>query len=272
MEIRILGPVEVWADGQPVDAGAARQRAVLAALAVDVGRPVRAESLVDRVWGDSPPPRARHNLHVYLARIRRVLTVAGVPDALVRRSGGYLLDLPPEAVDGQHFDRLRQRADELAEDDPERAELLHRAMTLWRGEPLAGLPGEWAARVRQDWHRRHTETVVQWARGLLRRGEADAVIDALTRLADEHPLDEPVAAALLRALAAAGRSAQALAYYARLRAQLADALGTDPSAELRLLHQAILRGEIAAPTPPTDPRPPATSEEHTAEHHYHYTG
>lgn len=253
MEIRVLGPVEVWTDGQLIDAGAARQRAVLAALAVDVGRPVRAESLVDRVWGDSPPPRVRHNLHVYLARIRRVLTAAGAPDALVRRSGGYLLDLPPETVDGQHFDALRQRADELADDDPQRAELLRRAMALWRGEPLAGLPGEWAARVRQDWHRRHTETVVQWARSLLRRGEPEAVIDPLTRLADDHPLDEPVAAALLHALAAAGRGAQALVYYARLRDQLADALGADPSAELRQLHQAILRGEITVPTPPAEP-------------------
>ncbi|CCH18197.1 Signal transduction response regulator, SARP family [Micromonospora lupini str. Lupac 08] len=253
MEIRVLGPVEVWADGHPVDAGAARQRAVLAALAVDVGRPVHLETLVDRVWGEASPPRVRHNLHVYLARLRRVLADAGAPDALARRSGGYLLDLPPETVDRAHFDALRHRADGLADDDPERVELLRRALELWRGEPLAGLPGEWAARVRQDWHRRHTETVLQWARGLLRSGEPEAVIDPLTRLADEHPLDEPVAAALLRALAAAGRSAQALAYYARLREQLADALGADPSAELRLLHQAILRGEITAPTPGTAP-------------------
>lgn len=255
MEIRFLGPVEVWTDGQLIDAGAARQRAVLAALAVDVGRPVRAESLVDRVWGDSPPPRVRHNLHVYLARIRRVLTAAGAPDALVRRSGGYLLDLPPETVDGRHFDALRQRAEDLADDDPERAELLRRAMTLWRGEPLAGLPGEWAARVRQDWHRRHIDTVVQWARSLLRRGEPDAVIDPLTRLADDHPLDEPVAVALLHALAAAGRGAQALAYYARLRERLADALGADPSAELRQLHQAILRGEVTVPKPRAEATP-----------------
>ncbi|MFG1678331.1 BTAD domain-containing putative transcriptional regulator [Micromonospora sp. NPDC049282] len=256
MEIRVLGPVEVWTDGRLVDAGATRQRAVLAALAVDVGRPVRAESLMDRVWGDTSPPRARHNLHVYLARIRRVLADAGAPEALVRRSGGYLLDVPPATVDGPHFDALRQRADVLADDDPQRVELLRRALALWRGEPLAGLPGEWAARIRQDWHRRHTDTAVLWARSLLRRGEPEAVIDPLTRLADDHPLDEPVAAALVHALAAAGRGAQALAYYARVRDRLADALGTDPSAELRQLHQAILRGEITVPAAPAEPGPP----------------
>ncbi|MFI5925646.1 AfsR/SARP family transcriptional regulator [Micromonospora sp. NPDC051543] len=255
MEIRVLGPVEVWADGRPVDAGAARQRAVLAALAVDVGRPVHLDALVDRVWGDASPPRVRHNLHVYLARLRRVLADAGAPDVLARRSGGYLLDLPPETVDGPHFDALRQRADGLPDGDPERVELLRRALELWRGEPLAGLPGEWAARVRQDWHRRHTDTAVQWARGLLRRGEPDAVIDPLTRLADEHPLDEPVAAVLLHALAAAGRGAQALTYYARLRDRLADALGVDPGIELRQLHEAILRGEVTSPTPEVSPVP-----------------
>ncbi|MET8086041.1 BTAD domain-containing putative transcriptional regulator [Micromonospora sp. NPDC005237] len=265
MEIRVLGPVEVWADGRLVDAGAARQRAVLAALAVDVGRPVHVESLVDRVWGDTPPPRVRHNLHVYLARLRRVLADAGAPDALVRRSGGYLLDQPPETVDGPHFDVLRHRADGLVDDDPERVELLRRALELWRGEPLAGLPGEWAARVRQDWHRRHTDTAVQWARGLLRRGEPEAVIDPLTRLADDHPLDEPVAAVLLHALAAAGRGAQALAYYARLRDRLADALGADPGVELRQLHQAILRGEITVPTPGPSPAP--TGAGHVARPH-----
>lgn len=255
MEIRILGPVEVWADGRPVDAGAARQRAVLAALAVDVGRPVHLDALVDRVWGDASPPRVRHNLHVYLARLRRVLADAGAPDVLARRSGGYLLDVPPESVDGPHFDALRQRADGLPDGDPERVELLRRALELWRGEPLAGLPGEWAARVRQDWHRRHTDTTVQWARGLLRRGEPDALIDPLTRLADDHPLDEPVAAVLLHAMAAAGRGAQALTYYAQLRDRLADALGVDPGVELRQLHRAILRGEITGPAPEVSPVP-----------------
>ncbi|WP_422739882.1 AfsR/SARP family transcriptional regulator [Micromonospora sp. WMMD729] len=255
MEIRVLGPVEVWAEGHPVDAGAARQRAVLAALAVDVGRPVHLDALVDRVWGDASPPRVRHNLHVYLARLRRVLADAGAPDALARRSGGYLLDLPPETVDGPHFEALRHRADALSDQDPERVDLLRRALELWRGEPLAGLPGEWAARVRQDWHRRHTDTAVQWARGMLRRGEPDAVIDPLTRLADEHPLDEPVAAVLLHALAAAGRGAQALTYYARLRDRLADALGVDPGVELRQLHQAILRGEVTVPAAQALPVP-----------------
>ncbi|WP_410812556.1 AfsR/SARP family transcriptional regulator [Micromonospora sp. 067-2] len=246
MEIRVLGPFEVWTDDRLVDAGAARQRAVLAALAVDLGRPVRAESLMDRVWGEAPPLRVRHNLHVYLARIRRVLTDAGAPHALVRRSGGYLLDLPPDTVDGQRFAMLRQRAGALADDDPERVELLRRALALWRGEPLAGLPGDWAARVRQDWHRQHTDTTVQWARALLRRGDPAAVVDPLTRLAEDQPLDEPVAATLLHALAAAGRGAQALEHYARTRDRLAEALGADPGAELQRLHRAILRGEITS--------------------------
>src|SRR5687767_7723812 len=94
-EFRLLGPVEVWAAGRVVNTGPPRQRSVLAALLVDAGRPVTWESLVDRVWGRTPPEGARHALHTHIARLRRVLADVGEdgrPVPLVHRSGGYLLD------------------------------------------------------------------------------------------------------------------------------------------------------------------------------------
>lgn len=94
-EVRLLGPVEVWAAGRRVDLGPSRQRTVLAALAADVGRPVQMETLIDRVWADAPPQRARHTIHVYLARLRQALRETQVPGEapieLARRSGGYIL-------------------------------------------------------------------------------------------------------------------------------------------------------------------------------------
>src|SRR6266545_3322648 len=71
MEFRLLGPVEVWTAAGPVDVGPSRQRAVLAALLVDAGRPVTVETVIDRVWGDTPPDRVRHTLYVYVARLRK---------------------------------------------------------------------------------------------------------------------------------------------------------------------------------------------------------
>ncbi len=79
--------------GDPVDVGPARQRGVLAALAADAGRPVPAETLIDRVWGAQVPQRVRHTLYVYIANLRKAL-----PDAVVRRPGGYLLDVDPHAI------------------------------------------------------------------------------------------------------------------------------------------------------------------------------
>ncbi|MFC0505240.1 AfsR/SARP family transcriptional regulator [Micromonospora costi] len=104
MDLRLLGPVEIWGPGGPVELGPPRQRSVLAALACDGGTVLHAEMLIDRVWGDQPPDQARHTLHSYLARLRRILEAAGGA-RLVRRSGGYLLDGAPDLIDLHRFAR-----------------------------------------------------------------------------------------------------------------------------------------------------------------------
>jgi DNA-binding SARP family transcriptional activator len=167
---------------------------------------------------------------------------------LIRRSGGYLLDLEPHAADVHrfaHWVRLA-RGDECPAQ--RRESLLRGALDLWRGEPLAGLPGEWVARVRQAWQRQRVGAAVAWAEAAMATGASERVIDGLTGLAVEHPLVEPLHAALMRALHAAGRSAEALAHYAAVAQRLAGELGTDPGAELRGLHAAILRGTAGPPS------------------------
>ena len=112
MQIRLLGPVEVWASGQRVPVGPPQRQAVLAALAVDAGRPVPVQTLIDRVWGDTPPEQARGTLHSYLGRIRKILDVGGrAPTTrLIRRSGGYVLECDPDLVDVHRFGALVSRA------------------------------------------------------------------------------------------------------------------------------------------------------------------
>src|SRR2546423_8140764 len=100
MEFRVLGPVEVWAAGRAVDAGPPRQRAMLAALAVDAGRTVPVATLVDRVWGDTPPERARNAVQVCINRARQLLgKVEELPVRLVHRSGGDVVHGEPQSVD-----------------------------------------------------------------------------------------------------------------------------------------------------------------------------
>jgi DNA-binding SARP family transcriptional activator/tetratricopeptide (TPR) repeat protein len=262
LEIRLLGPVEINADGRAWEAGPPQQRHVLAALAVDAGRPVTTDVLIDRVW-DAAPTGARRTLHVHITRLRRLLAEVGAGGAgqtqLVRRSGGYVLDIDADLVDLHSFRRLVERARVPACPDDRRVALLDDARALWRGEALAGLPGAWAAQCRQAWHQLHLQATEAWAQAQLRVGDPQAVIGVLTDLTTEQPFVESAAALLMRALYAAGRGADASQFYLALRRRLVEELGTDPSAELQALHQAVLRqdGVLSRSAPREEPPRPA---------------
>jgi DNA-binding SARP family transcriptional activator/tetratricopeptide (TPR) repeat protein len=266
MQVRLIGPVEIESAGRVIEIGPPQQRLLAAALAVDAGRLVSTDSLIDRLWDDAPPG-ARRTLHVLISKMRKLLKDAcdqepgQEPEAVTvaRRSGGYVLQLSPGQVDLLSF---RQLADEARRaDDPERMLLLRAAVALWQGEPLSGLPGDWAARARAAWRQEYLEVAVAWARAELRSGDPAATIGTLSTLAGDYPLTESVSAALMLALGAAGRPADALARYSQARQRLADELGIDPGTELRSAHQAILRDTGRGPDAPAmvtvSPVPPS---------------
>lgn len=236
-------------DGRRLDAGPPQQRLVLAALLADPARLVPAETLIARLWDDDPPAAARRAVHAHIARIRALLRQTG-DIALVSTSGGYRLDVDPDEVDLHRYRRLTAGAATAgATTGGERMRLLDEALAQWRGEPLAGLPGRWAGGVRDSWSRRHLDTVIAWSAVA---GPAQAV-DTLGRLAEEHPLVEPLAAALMRALHRAGRTADALDCYLRTRRRLVDELGVEPGPELAEYHRTILGGSGPAQLPPCVP-------------------
>jgi DNA-binding SARP family transcriptional activator/tetratricopeptide (TPR) repeat protein len=248
MEFRLFGEIDLQAAGQVLDVGTPRQQAVLAALAVDAGRPVSVETLVDRVWGDNPPVEARNVLYSHVSRIRRLLGQASAADSparISRRSTGYVLEVDPAAVDLHRFTRLVERGKDTRNTDVDRAAALDEAMRLWRGAPLAAITGDWADQIRAAWHRRRLDAVVQWAELELRLGSTATVLNRIPDLIDEYPLAEPLEALLMRALHAAGRDAEALDRYTVVRQRFADRLGTDPGPELRAVYGAVLRGESA---------------------------
>jgi DNA-binding SARP family transcriptional activator/tetratricopeptide (TPR) repeat protein len=244
-EIRLLGVVEVWRAGAPVPAGQPRQRGVLAALAVDVGRPVSLDGLVYRVWGESPPNRVRTAVYAYITQLRHLLgrPAPGQPGALHRTQGGYVLRLEPDAVD---LHRFRTLVDGSARaDDPGRAGLLREALALWQGDPLAGIGGPWAERMRRAWREEQLAALLSWARTEQRLDRPAAVVGPLVELLADNPLVEPLAVELMRALCACGRRAEALECYAATRRRLVEELGAEPGIELRELHRQILVGDRA---------------------------
>ncbi|MFF0387638.1 BTAD domain-containing putative transcriptional regulator [Kitasatospora sp. NPDC004615] len=251
VDIRLLGEIEVRSAGRPLDLGTPQQQLVLAALIVDARRPVAIETLVDRVWGHDPPANPRPVLYAHLSRIRRLLRPSTAPDGatparIERRHAGYVLDLDPELVDLHRFRRLVEPRDDRQRDDRARAAALAEALRLWRGEPLAGLSGGWAAQVRASWHQRRLDAAVRWAQAELRCGRPAAVVSAVPDLAAEYPLAEPLEHVLIQALHATGRGAEALHRYGLVRRRLAEELGADPGKELRTLYRTVLIGD---PTP-----------------------
>jgi tetratricopeptide (TPR) repeat protein len=199
-------------------------------------------------------------LYVYIARIRKLIDQTGIGDGapvrVVRRSRGYVLDVEPDRVDVHRFRRLTEQARDLTCPETRRLVLLRQSLSLWQGTPLAGLPGEWASHVRQSWQQEHIDTVTAWAAVELRAGNAAETIGRLTELTHRYPLAESLAAALMRALHAAGRAAEALSCYVQTRQRLVEELGVDPGNELQALHTAILRGELVPPAPVTTARAP----------------
>lgn len=221
MEIALLGPLELrTGGGHIVPVAGARLRALLLLLALDAGRVVSADRLVDGIWADDPPAAAGNALQALVSRLRRAgLTVEAVP-------GGYRLALDPDAVDAHRFTRL-------APVDPEAA------LRLWRGEldfPDVARPE--AVRLAEL---RKAATVRRLEAGI---GRGD-VVPELEALVAAHPLDERLAGLLMRALRADGNPGRALEVFEHTRRALAGTLGADPSAELAGLHLELLRDEPA---------------------------
>ncbi|WP_166509461.1 BTAD domain-containing putative transcriptional regulator [Blastococcus sp. TF02-8] len=244
VRVCLLGPVAVLdEDGRAVDAGGPRARALLARLALEPGRVVGLDALVDAVWDGDPPAAPGNAVQALVSRLRRALPAL----SLLAQAHGYLVDLPAEAVDVARFEALVTRA--RGEREPERVvALLTEAEQLWRGPALGDLRDlAFTAAPAARWDELRLAAAEQRLEAQLALGDAAAVSAEIEELAAAHPTRETTVVLHVRTLAALGRPAQALAVYERCRALLADELGADPSPELRAAHLAVLRGEQDAP-------------------------
>jgi DNA-binding SARP family transcriptional activator/tetratricopeptide (TPR) repeat protein len=251
--LRLLGEVMVYTDGNRVDLGPARQRCVIAVLALDAGRVVPVDQLVERVWGQDVPRRGRATLYSYLSRLRQVLADIDSLN-IVRRPGGYTLTTTGTAsvVDVHAFRDLCGAA-RLEPDAAEAARLFTVALGLWRGEALTGLTGTWASMTSAALDEERTAAQLDLTDARLRAGAGEHLLADLARQLADRPLDERLAGQYLLALHQAGRTADALAHYLRIRARLVDELGTEPGTRLRQLHAAVLSTRQAPAPPPAAP-------------------
>ena len=242
--ISLLGPLRARRGDRPLDLGPVRQQAVLAALALCHGRAVSQRELLDGVWGLTPP--STNVVPVYVYRLRKILAGEhGRPHSAIGRDrDGYRLTAAAD-VDVARMDRLLGTAEaaERAGDLTEAVRASSRALDLFRGEPLAGLPGPFAEVERLRLTERRIGTAQQKLDWQLRLGRHVEAIEELSALAAAHPHNEPVAAMLMRALHRSGRPTEAVAVYTRTRRRLAEDLDTAPGEALRREHRSVLRGD-----------------------------
>jgi DNA-binding SARP family transcriptional activator len=263
MEIRILGPLEVVAAGDPVDLPSGKARLLLAALVVHANQVVSTDRLFEFLWRGQPPDSAANTLQTHVSHLRRSLEPGRRPRQRSRlvltREPGYLLTVERDQIDAVRFERLVGEARLVLGSAPDKAAaLLQAALSLWRGEPLADFTFEPFA---QSEITRLTElrltALEDRIEAELALGGHGALCGELAQLAREHPLRERMSGQLMVALYRSGRQAEALRAYADLRATLVEQLGIDPSPALGRLQEAILRHdpELEWPAAATGPAP-----------------
>ena len=256
MHVALLGPLEVRTDGDPgeiVEVAGARLRALLIMLALHPGQLVTASQLIDGLWPEEMPAAAGNALQALVSRLRRAL-----PEAVIEsRPSGYQLKIDPRSTDIVRFEDLVAAGRAQLRDDPVAAgQTLRQALALWRGPALADVAdtdfGQ-AAIARLDELR--LSAIEQRVDADLRTGNTASLVAELEGLVIAHPMREPLAARLMRALHAAGQRSAALEVYEQTRKRLVNQLGVEPSAELAALHLDILRDEPPAEPDPKTPRP-----------------
>ncbi|MEV6286091.1 BTAD domain-containing putative transcriptional regulator [Kribbella sp. NPDC051770] len=257
VRINILGPLDLRSGDAPVPVNSAAQRTLLARLALSPGTTVGHDELVELLWPRRTPANAASLLQTRIARLRRLLEPGG-PSALLLEPGspvitgdrtGYRLDATAETLDLLAFRELVAQATET----PKAAlEDLTSALALWRGEPDSDASHPLYLALTNE----YAEAVHTFAARTREAGVPERALQSLRDLTAHHELDEPLHAELIQTLAAAGRQAEALSAYERIRAALADQLGIDPGERLREAHLAVLREprrkQQQAPSAPPD--------------------
>jgi class 3 adenylate cyclase/DNA-binding SARP family transcriptional activator len=262
LDFRILGPLEVLDEGRAVPLGGARQRALLAVLLLHANETVSTDRLIEDVWGGASVATAAKTVQVHVSRLRKALPGGG--EVLVTRERGYQLQVDPERLDANRFERLlgEARAEQAAGRPDGAAARLEEGLGLWRGEPLADLAYEPFAQAETarltDLRAGAQELQIE---AKLALGSHAEVIAPLEALIEEHPFRENLRAQLMLALYRSDRQAEALQAYQDARRRLVEELGIEPGEHLRELERAVLAQDASLALPVGEPSPASAPPE-----------
>ncbi|MEU6981870.1 BTAD domain-containing putative transcriptional regulator [Streptomyces sp. NPDC046324] len=262
LRIDLLGQVGVRRGEEPLDIGPVRRQAVLAALVLRDGTLITRQQLLDDVWGAEPPGTGHRVLPSYVYPLRKALDApgTGIAQSVIRGERGGYRFVPGAArtdvaeLTGRAAESRRAKAAGTLDTALEHCA---RALDLFRGEPLAGLPGPFADAERQRLAQQRRVLHQERVECLVLLGRFADALDGLAAAALVQPYDEALAALRMRALYGSGRQAEALAFYRETRHRLLEELGLEPGEELRRVHQGVLRRDDALLLGDGVTRPPA---------------
>ncbi|MEQ4302956.1 BTAD domain-containing putative transcriptional regulator [Plantactinospora sp. B6F1] len=262
MRYTILGTVEVSTHGRPVVIARPQRRALLALLLLNANRTVSPDAAAEALWGPAAPKTARAQIHSAVYALRAQLLDAGCEETIPWSAGGYTVRIEPGQLDATLLaSHLAQAKGHLAgRRFADAASTARAGLRLWRGEPLGDARGAFVPAAREHLHERRRAILETLAEAELALGNDIEVLSELAPPMDEYPLHEAFCGLLMRALHRAGRTAEALDRFRRLRAALAEQHGLDPGPALTELEGAILRGELAQPAARAAPAAAAAAE------------
>jgi DNA-binding SARP family transcriptional activator len=268
LRFSVLGPVRAWSAGAEIELGSPQQRTVLAVLLLRQGSPITLDEFVDTIWDGEPPRTAGGTIRTYVSRLRRILATADDRLTITAPDGGYLLRMPSDVLDLTLFRAhvARARAARQRGDLEAAADELRDGLELWRGTPLTGLPGAFAAARRDHLSELRIAALGERIGIDLALGRHAQLTPELSALVAEHPAREVLREQYMVALYGAGRRAEALDTYREFHRRLAGEQQAGPGPGLRRAHQRILAADPALRPAETDPggEPPVPTHLPTA--------
>jgi DNA-binding SARP family transcriptional activator len=243
VEIRILGPVELWGAGEQWPLGRAKERGILGVLALSSGRHVSPRTLLQALWDDHPPKQVQKNIQAYISQLRKCLRDSGTAAKIITQRGAYLLDSGDESIDYVEFKSLLN-AGRVAQHEgslDNASGYLRKAVSLWTGPPVADLSTIWMEHRREELDNYELVAAYQALCDVeLGRGQYREVLQLLDEVMVDHELDSKYIEQRLAALDGLGHYADFDTHWRQVYRRNVESFGTGPPRELHDFHAQLI--------------------------------
>lgn len=236
--VLLLGPLELTGckKKQPRRQATAE---LIAYLAVQ-RRPASRDELLEALWPGDDPRRSADRFYQAASEARKLLG-----DGFVRERDNYALDRKQLQIDLDDLDRLRSEAEVTTGE--QRQASLERALASFRGQPLAGIDALWADTEMRQLCAVQIELLERTGRVRLQAGEAIGALEAAEHAHALDPSNERPVQLAMEAEAALGRRESVVERFERLRRELGEQFGLEPSRDTKLLYRRLLGADFGEP-------------------------